>query len=80
MASPTHSIRNCKDTNNRDERVELNPTGGNDTIDRKVRDDSLMAFVEVKFEEMCEQSDSLKRKLKRQDETQVKISKKGHKL
>ena len=39
-----------------------------------------MAFMEVKFEQMREESEGLKRKLKRQDERQVKFSKKGHEV
>ena len=36
--------------------------------------------MEVKFEEMKEESDGLKRKLKRQEDKQTKFAKKGHKL
>ena len=77
MASPTHVSGNGDNT----DQVDLNPRVGDDAIDREVRDNRLMAFIEVKFEEMREESDGLKRKLKKQDETrQVKFSKKGHEV
>ena len=77
MASPTHGTGNGDNT----DQVDINVRAGDDAIDREVRDDRLMAFMEVKFEEMREESDGLKRKLKKQDETrQVKFAKKGHEV
>ena len=49
-------------------------------IDWELREDRLMAFMEVKFEQMREESEGLKWKLKRQDERQIKFSKMGHEV
>jgi hypothetical protein len=67
---------------NEDNVVETEATAGNgeDPVDREIREDRLMAFMEVKFAQMQEESEGLKRKLKRQDERQVKFSKKGHEV
>ena len=58
---------------NEDNVVETAATAGNgeDPVDRELREDRLMAFMEVKFKQMREESEGLKRKLKRQDERQA---------
>ena len=59
------------------EEVELNAT---QNLEEEAREERLKAFLEVKFEELKEESDALKRKLKKQEEKTVKFDKKGHEM
>ena len=43
------------------------------TENNEIRENRIMAFMEFKFEQMREESEGLKRKLKRQEERQVKV-------
>ena len=54
--------------------------GSNDAGNDTDNTDRLMRFIEGKFEEMKEENEGLRRKVKKQEEKQVKFDKKSHEV
>ena len=51
-----------------------------DALAVKISENRLMSYMDLKFEQLMEESDGLKRKLKSQERKEVKFEKNGHKV
>ena len=49
-------------------------------LDQEIRDQRLMSFIDEKFEQMKEENEGLRRKVKKQEEKQFKFDKKAHEV
>ena len=68
---------NANNTNDNDA-LELNPNNNGDRLEGELQEDRLMSYMDLKFSEMKDENDSLRRKLKCQEEKTTKFKQKGH--
>ena len=63
---------------NNNDAVELDANNQGDQLEGELREDRLMSYMDLKFSEMKDENESLKRKLKCQEEKTTKFKHKGH--